>query len=66
MALCLFEARKTQLEISDLSKPGVYKGVYIRPSHIQGGFQMLVDSKRLSHLAGIVPSYSPMLREKMG
>eukprot|EP01036_Dinobryon_divergens_P031672 gene31672-41116_t len=54
-ALCFFEAKKTQLELSDLSKPGVYKAI------TQGAFQMLGDIKRLSRLTGIVPSYSSML-----
>eukprot|EP01035_Chromulina_nebulosa_P047519 gene47519-64422_t len=34
-ALCLFEAKKTQLDLSSISKPGVKKAI------AQGGYQMI-------------------------
>ena len=55
MALCLFEAKKTQLDLSDVSKPGVKKAI------VQGGYQMLGDIQRLEHLVGKVECYSSML-----
>jgi hypothetical protein len=55
MALCLFEAKKTQLDLSDVSKPGAKKAI------VQGGYHMLGDIQRLQHLVGKVESYSSML-----
>ena len=54
-ALCLFEAKKTQLDLSNISKPGVKKAI------AQGEYQMLGDIQRLEHLIGKVECYSSML-----
>ena len=40
-ALCLFEAKKTQLDLSDLSESGAMKAI------AQGGYQMLGDIVQL-------------------